>query len=322
MKKLFILLVLLLPSWAFCEENEPLMLINPGRETFLNFPSAITDTPKTVTVFLPEPAVPLHGRYPVIYVLGAIPKDAPSAQKCLENAKRKAILVGINFDEQELTDTQKVTDFLAREIVPYIDSNYPTTDDPASRGVAASGSAGAKALAALLAKKNLFTRAVLLNGGTEPVSLAGADASLRILLAGERDQIVVWQQTLEEMHLAYGKDFVTVLGQGKTIFDILDLDYLLAPADELTVKKVKGQVVPDQLPLAGEEEAALSVQAFLTNGKVFDYIPLSLRMSPPYLNWDASSGKLGVISGAVKGKVKLSVFVDKKKFQTKIKLKK
>lgn len=320
MKKILIFVFLLLPVLAVC--GEPLMLINPGRETFLNFPSASVGNEKTVTVFLPEPAVPLRGKYPVIYLLGVGPQAAQAAQERLDSSVRKAILVGVNFDEKELADTDKIATFFSRELVPYIDTNYPTVDEPSARGVAAVGAVGAKALAALLSKKNVFTRAVVLNGGTDPVSLAGADPSLRILLAGERPQAAVWQQTLEDMGMSYGPDFVSVLGSTQDLFDVLDLDYLLAPEGELAVKKLYSEVVPNKISLKTDEKAVLSVTARLENGREYDYIPLSLRMSPPYLNWNASAGELELISGAVAGKVKISGFVDKKKFQTKIKLKK
>ena len=319
MKKLFILLALLCPLFAWCDE--PLMIIHPGRETFVNFPSAIFSE-KAVTVFLPEPAVPLRQKYPVIYLLGVGPTDAQAAQQRMDSSAHKALLVGINFDEQELLDTERVSAFISRELVPYIDANYPTIDEPSARGVAAFGAAGGKALAALLAKKNLFTRAALLNGGTAPVSLAGADAALRILLAGEREQVIVWQQTVEEMNLAYGPDFITQIGSYDNILEALDMDYLWADAKELTVKKIKGQAEPKSLSLTADEKATLALTAWLANGRSYDYVPLSLRLSPPYLSWNAASGQLEPISGAAAGKVKISVSVDKARFQTKIRLKK
>ena len=132
MKKLLFLLFLLFPTLAVC--GEPLLLIHPGRETFLNFPSASVGNDKTVTVFLPEPAVPLRGRYPVIYLLGAGPDDAQAAQEKLDGSARKAILVGVNFTDAELADTDKIATFFSRELVPYIDTNYPTVDEPAFAG--------------------------------------------------------------------------------------------------------------------------------------------------------------------------------------------
>ena len=311
---------MLLPSFVFC--GEPLMLINPGRETFLNFPSATVGNEKTVTVFLPEPAVPLRGKYPVVYLLGPGPKDAAAARQRLEAAARKAILVAVDFEEQELADTDKIAAFFSRELVPYIDVNYPTVDEPSARAVAASGAAGARAAAALLAKKNVFARALILNGGTEPVSLAGADPDLRVLLAGERAQMAVWQQTLQEMGKIYGPGFVTVPGAGENLLAALDLDYLLAPAAELAVKKLKAQVLPAKISLEAGEGAVLSVRGRLENGREYEYIPLSPRLSPPYLKWDAATGRLEPISGAAPGKIKISGAVDKKKFSTKIRLKK
>ena len=298
------------------------MLINPGRETFLNFPSATVGNEKTVTVFLPESSVPLRQRYPVVYMLGVGPKSAPQAQAHLETMRQKAILVGVNFDEKELADTEKIVRFFSRELVPYIDTNYFTLDEAAGRGVAAAGIEGAKAAAALLAKKNLFTRAVVLNGGTEPVSLAGADPSLRVLLAGERAQAIVWQQTLTDMNKVFGPDFITVLGTDMNLWDALDLNYLFAPADTLSVKKLKGAVFPAKISIQNDEKSRLNVKALLANGNEYDFIPLQLRLSPPYLNWNAAEGELSLISGAEKGTVKIRAFVDNKKFQTKIRLKK
>ena len=312
--------LLLLPSFVFC--GEPLMLINPGRETFLNFPSATVGNDKTVTVFLPEPAVPLRGRYPVVYLLGPGPQDAPAARQRLEASARKAILVAVDFEEQELADTDKIAAFFSRELVPYIDVNYPTVDEPSARAVAVAGAAGARAAAALLAKKNVFARALILNGGMDPVSLAGADPDLRVLLAGGRAQIAVWQQTLQEMGKTYGPGFITVPGEEENLLAALDLDYLLAPSAELAVKKLKAQALPAKISLEAEEEAVLSVRARLANGREYAYIPLSPRFSPPYLDWDAATGRLEPIPGAVPGKVKISGTVDKTKFSTKIRLKK
>lgn len=320
MKKLLALTVLLFSLPAFC--GEPLMLINPSRETFINFPSAVLGNDKTVTVFLPEPAVPLRGKYPVVYLLGAGPKDAAAAQARLEASARKAILVGVNFDEKDLADTAKITAFFSRELVPYIDTNYPTVDDPSSRAVSSRGAAGAKALAALLARKNLFARAVIVDGGETPVSLAGSDRALRVLVAGKRSQAVVWQKTLEDMGLSYGPGFVTALGGDENLFSSLNLDYLFAPAQELAVKKLKGTVSPSVLYLEGEDKAKLSVSAQLANAMTFDYVPLSVRLSPPYLDWNAAAGELAPIPGAAAGKVKIGVFVDKKAFNGKIRLKK
>ena len=84
--------------------------------------------------------------------------------------------------------------------------------------------------------------------------MAGADPALRVLLVGERAQAAVWQQTLEDMHMTYGKDFVTALG-GTELLPALDLDYLLAPEEDLAVKKAKAQVQPAKISLSADEKS-------------------------------------------------------------------
>ena len=114
-KLLFLLAVLTAPVWCAAQETEPLILLNPGRETFINFPSQ-TLPGKTVTFFLPQQATPLTGRYPVVYVLGAIPKNAPLAQAFMDVTPHKALVVGINLTPEEMADAARVVRFFKREL--------------------------------------------------------------------------------------------------------------------------------------------------------------------------------------------------------------
>lgn len=323
MKKLLFLTVLFLLGFsAFAAESEPLLLINPSRETFIHFPTAVLEQAPTVTVFLPEPAVPLRGRYPVVYLLGVGPQAAQAAQQALARAQHKAILVGVQTEEKAWNDPQKISTFFGRELLPYIELNYPTIDHPTARGVAAQGAAYSKALAALLQRKDTFARAAVLDGGETPVSLAGASAQLRMWVGGTRAQAVVWQQTLLEQGSSYGPGFVLSLAEGQTLPGALDLDYLFAPAAELKVKKLRGEVFPEAVSLSAQERATLALHAQLSGGKQFDYVPLTLKLSPMYLQWDVATGTLHPLSGAQPGKVKISAQVDKAVFKDKIKLKK
>lgn len=319
MKKILFLFAAFLSLPAFC--GEPLMLINPSRETFIHFPSAALNSEKTVTVFLPERAVPLKERYPVVYLLGAGPKDARAAEALLAASRRKALLVGVNFEENDYADLDKIVRFMTRELIPYINVNYSVFDDPSSRAVVSGGAASAAAAAALLAQKNLFARAVILNGGEKPLSLEGAAESLRVLLAGERPQVFAWQQVLERKGLAYGPGFVTKLGE-RGLLEAVNLDYLFAPSQELALKKLRGSLFPRVLTLSGGEDASLSLSAELADSVTFDYLPSAPKISPMYLDWNGKNGTLSVISGAQPGKVKISVSAAKTGFLGKIKLKK
>lgn len=297
------------------------MLLNPARETFLNFPSALLPD-KTITVFLPEPAVPLHRQYPVVYILGAIPKDAPAAQSVLEKAQKKAILVGINTEDIDLTDTAKLVSFVSREWVPYIQANYPVIDHPSSRVLVVQNPSGLRAAAALLAQKELFARAVLFRPGEQPISLAGSDEHLRVLIAGRRSEILPLQETLLDKGLAYGDGFVTEIKEESAVWDSINLDYLFAEDDTLQVQKIEGTIAPQSISLPLRQSATLAWKILLKNQMQFDYIAPSLRLSPPYLQWNPQTGEVNILSGAVPGTVKISLFVDKQRWRGKIKLKK
>ena len=297
------------------------MLINPGRETFINFPSSILPD-KTVTVFLPEPAVPLRGKYPVVYLIGAIPKDAAAVQEFFARTDKKAILVGVNTTEEDLKNPAAVMAFFSRELIPYIDTNYPTFAEPAFRAVAARGEQGIRLLAALLTKKELFTRAFLLHSGTMPISFAGADENLRLLAAGTHEELAVLWQTLQESGRAYGTQVALRISEKIGLTEELDLDYLFAPQADVRPVKLEGSLQEKTLSIAAEQPVSFSVSVILENGMKFDYIPLSLRISPPYLDWNPLKGVLRPIPGAAAGKVKIGVIVDKLNFTAKIRLKK
>ncbi len=320
MKKIFSLLFCLLAVGVW--GGEPLMLVKPSREIFVNFPSAILPD-KAVSVFLPEPAVPLRGKYPVVYILGAVPTDAPAAQDLLKRSVQKAILVGLNVTEADMVDTAKITAFFTRELIPYIDTNYPTLDQPQYRVLAASGTTGAKAVSALLTRKQLAFRAALLNSGTQPLILGGEVNTLRVLAGGTQSEIAAWTQNLQEKGLLFGPGFVTRFTQSRSIFDVLDLDYLFAPdAGDLRVDKLAGEVTPKTLYNTQTQAAHLALWAVLANGMRFEVVPVSLKLAPPYISWDSAQGTLTPVPGARPGTVKISAAVDNITFRTKIKLKK
>ena len=319
MKKFFLFVFCLLPlcTWS----AEPLMLVKPGREVFVNFPSAILPD-KTVTVFLPEPSVPLHQRYPVVYLLGVWPKDAQTVAQILNNTEQKAILVGLSVEESDLENPTKIVQFFSQELVPYIDTNYLTKDEPVFRAIAARGKAGAKVVSALLARRQLFARVLLVDSGEDAVSFAGVNKQIRFLAAAEQPELAVLWKTFQEMGLKYGVQVALQITNNATLLKNLNLDYLFADDKDLEVDKLTGDITPKTLFIASTEQAQLHVRAILTNGMKFDYIPLDLRIAPLYLTWDVATGILHPLPGAGAGKVKISVSVDKAAFVGKIKLKK
>lgn len=319
MKKLFLFLGCFLTGVAFAAE--PLMLIKPSREVFVNFPSAILPD-KAVTVFLPEPSVPLTGKYPVVYILGAVPTDAPAAQEVLARAEKKAILVGLNVEDADMQDPARIVTFFTRELIPYIDTNYPTLSQPAYRMIAANGAQGAKVAAALLGRKKLFGGAAILHSGEQVPALSGMADTGRLLASGTRAEMAAWTAQLQEQGFVFGPGFLTRFTDKSSIFDMLDLDYLFAAPADLEVVKLNGEITPHALYATPKAHATLAVEAELANAMKADVVPLQLKMSPPYLEWEAATGHLEPLPGARPGKVKITLFVDKVTYKGKIKLKK
>lgn len=297
------------------------MLINPGRETFVDFPSKTLGWIKTMTVFLPEEAVPLKGTYPVVYVLGAGPKDAQEVKAFLDASAQKAIVVGVDLSDKDLKDVSSAVDFVAKELVPYTDTNYPTYAYPESRVIAGTGAQYAAVAAALLGKPGLFNNGMLALPGAEPVKTA-FPSKLRLLLRGSAEEIAAWQLYLDDNGFEYGRNFVCRLGDSRAFADNLPLTYFFGPAKDLAVRKAEAAVSAKTLSLEDEAGVAFTVKTVLQNGLEFDYLPASLRLSPPYLSWDASKGRLFVVSGAEAGTVKIHGLAGRAAFNAKIKLKK
>ena len=303
-------------------QEEGMMIINPGRETFVHFPSAVLGNRYTLTVFLPEKSVPLSQRYPVVYVLGAGPQQAQEAQDFVE--KNRVLAVGVDFKEEDYQNREQIIEFISRELIPYIDTNYLTFADSAHRAIAARGKEAALTALALLAKPHLFG-AVALAGGADAIEqfqlpLSGTP---RIFVTGRQSELALAQQKLEQAGLEYGKNFALAYASAAAgLFEGMDWNYLSAPQQDVSLRRLKAQTDKRALPLDSDEKTLLTVTAQLNNRASFAYIPVSLRISPPYLNWNPARGELTPVAGAEPGTVKISGGVDKKAFSVKIKLKK
>lgn len=318
MKKLSWIICLFLPLFAYGQE--PLNLINPWRETFVNFPSQSVGNTHRVTVFLPEEKVPLQKAYPVVYLLNAGPADKERARAWLDASARKALVVGLDFTEEDLQDDSAVTRFFSHELLPYIDTNYYTLARADARVIGASGAAGARLAGKLLAVPGLFGAAALVNPG-ETASLRELPSSVRFYLRANAAQVRTWQEDFLSRGLAYGTGFAYRLSGEEDAFSNLPLEYLLAPAQAVQPRKAYAAVTDKKLSLPGGS-VRLHIQSMLANGMKFDFLPETLRFSPFVLWWDPSSQTLSAPPDSRAGTVKISGFVDKIPFKTQIKLKK
>lgn len=321
MKKLFAVLWVVLTTLPLFAQQEELMIIKPGRETFVHFPSAVLGNKHTLTVFLPESFVPLKGRYPLIVLLGAGPKQAQEAASYMEH--NKAIVAAVNFEESDYANQEQIVRFVSRELVPYLETNYPVLPGKEHRAIAAQGQAGAATALKLLALPGVFSRVALASPGKVWEAAVLPSVAFRAFVTGSQAELALAQQRLEKGGLLYGPGFAMEYTSSELpLFGALRVDYLFAPEAELAVVHFSAHVSGKELVLESADTVSLRVLARLKNGLTMDYVPASLRISPLFLKWDAPHGTLRALAGAYPGTVKIRPFVDKPSFVVKIKLKK
>lgn len=322
MKKiLFIWAAVLLSAPVLFAQNEEIMLIKPGRETFAHFPSSVLGNKHTLTVFLPEEFIPLKGRYPLAVLFGAGPKQAAEAEAFME--RHKMIVAALDFEEEDYAQTDKIIRFVSRELVPYLETNYPVLPGTQNRVIAARGAAGVQAALKLLQTPGLFGGAALSSPGEAWKNVPFTRTDFRVAVTGTQTELALAQQTLESAEFLYGPGFVLSYATPQdTPFSALDAAYFSAPAAELALTRLTVQTSGNTLLLDTDETVSVRFLARLNNRLTYDYVPSALRISPMYLSWDASRGTLSVLPGAEAQTVKVRPIVDKPPFSFKIKLKK
>lgn len=326
MKKIiFTLILVLLALPSLFAQDEEIMLIRPGRETFAHFPSSILGNKHTLTVFLPEQFIPLKGTYPLAVLFGAGPKQAAEAEAFMRNNKRnnKMIVAAVNFEGTDYADADKIARFVSRELLPYLETNYPVLPGEENRIVAARGAAGSAVALKLANIPHLFGGVSLSSPGDAFKKSAPLVKPRRVFVTGTQAELALAQKTLEAAGLEYGVNFALEYSRPETsYFSALPAAYFSAPAADVTLTRLTAQTGGNTLLLDTDETVSVRMLARLKNGLAYDYVPAALRISPMYLAWDAARGTLTPLPGAEAGTVKIRPVVDKPSFLFKIKLKK
>lgn len=320
-KYIFCALFVLCGGFLPAQENTELMIINPGRETFAHFPSATLGNEYNLTVFLPESFVPLKGRYPLAVVLGLGAEESKAAETFLETDK--VIVAGINFTEKDYAEPEKIARFVSRELLPYLETNYPILAGKENRIIAAQGKSGARVALMLASTPKTVGGVALLSPADAVVELSlPSRGSTRILVMGTQAELADSQRILEKNGWQYGPDFALLEKTENKFWDLLKKDYLFAPAQDLSLVALKAKLEKSFISLSSKESVGLSIVARLKNKRTFAYVPHTLRISPPYLLWKPSLGLLTAISGGERGTVKIHSEQVKPNFSVKLRLKK
>jgi len=321
MKYFYTLLALLCVVPCFAQE-ESRLFVAPGRETYVHFPTKAFGEKYTLRVYLPEVETQKAQKYPVIYVLGLEKDFREAVKKYLEH--NSALVVWVDFKPSDFeADKENIVQFFAQELLPYIDVNYFTFDTPEKRILAVYGEPAAKVAAELLQKPNLFNFASFSKAQNGLETLKMLPAYARVSVSGTQRDLALAERALEKAGARLGTGFTLHYDDGqKEILQDVDLNYFFAPAAQLVPVKLQAFLSENKLLLETGKMARLQVVASLKNKMVSSYVPESLRISPPFLEWDALNGTLRVRSGAEAGKVKISADAANLRFKTGLKLKK
>lgn len=322
MRYFYTLLALLCVVPCFAQEEESRLFIAPGRETYFHFPTKAFGEKYNLRVYLPEAASQKAQKYPVIYVLGLEKDFREAVKKYLEH--HSALVVWVDFKQSDFeADKEQIVQFFAQELLPYIDVNYFTFDTPEKRILAVYGEPAAKVAAQLLQKPELFNFAFFEQAQNGLDDLQKLSARARISVSGTQRDLALAGRALQKAGAQFGTQFVLHYTDGKKdAWRDVDLDYFFAPAEQLLPVKWQAFLSKNVLPAQAGETTRLQVIATLKNKTVSSYVPESLRVSPPFLEWDALNGTLQVRSGAEAGKVKISADAADLRFKTALKLKK
>ena len=304
--------------------EESRIFLHPFTEVYVNYPSAKLGLGVRLTVFLPEEKIPLSKSYPLVVYLGLTSQEHQLAQNLAK--KEQVVIAGITWESwasQAVNDPQSVGEFLHRELLPYLETNYPILPGAEFRTLAASGETNAQAVVAQLVHSDFVGKIALVEPGNVQIPTQASTQGVRFYVQAEQAALAAVQAQLQGRGVKYGPGFVLSYPQAvKSGLAAVNFQYLNAPAKQLSIKKIEAYTQQDSIALHSQQPLGLRVAVLLKNNYWFSYIPQTLRFSPPYLAWDAPQGTLQNISGAQAGAVKISGDVDNLPFSVKIKLKK
>jgi|GEM_PF-1900202 len=331
-----------------------------GMDVIVNFWSETLQNSRNVRILLPEGYGQTNTKYPAIYMmdgqnlfsrdtsfLGVQWGAADTARKLMSSQKTKPfIIVAVDnspertaeytFDKNQAGEGGKAArfaDFLCKELVPYIDTNYKASNNPADRFIGGAGLGGNLALYLLATRPASFSGAAVMspdmqwNGDSlkglaasskfdrnarlwlDIGMLEGADTEGTMVLSGPTRTIELYFALMGN-GFRFGDNFLFRLdpkgAANEASWGARFRNPLLfffgatpedRPADTPKVSSAK-------IGLNGVPKGVLLWDSLLyANGLEADFVPESAKASPPYLYFE--NGFFSFIQGAAKGKVLL-----------------
>ena len=201
-------LLLLVTSWLLsvaCLAQENGIPISAGTE--LTIQSSVLGEPINIQVYTPDTYTDSKQEYPALYILDGHRYflNGVAIQKTIKNPRAipEMIVVGITTDESRYRwfgyEKKKFTSFLTNELIPFIDTNYKTSNDRLIFGWEAGAFYSSEML---LQHQEIFNGAIIANGGYAPEDVVkdfSSDRPTYLYMANSRKDIYSIDSS-EELH--------------------------------------------------------------------------------------------------------------------------
>lgn len=286
------------PAKQIKPKGEMRIFVKDGEEVITNFETAyLTSTPK-VHIINPEGIE--QERKPSIFIISSEEIDKEKIKSRLPAFYDKYVFITVKIDNKE----DNFTPFLTLELLPYVEVNYPVSSKPQERTLIAKNSFALNYLANLEELFEYIQNGILGFDYSSALPEINAKKGLNLWACGPLENMAALHLSLAKNGLEYLKDFAYNITKKDQLVDPANLDFLFNKEG----RKVKSQTVYQQfkiLDLNNNFGSEFWLNLTTKNGYKLSYIPQSVRVSPPFLNWNKEQGIFEIISGAATGKVKV-----------------
>ena len=287
-----------------------------GEDVIVYFPSEYLPYKTKINVVLPKDYETQNGRFCSVYTLGSgeMPKTAVNEFFPQEYAN-KCVFVNVRLNN--VVQSNLLEQFLSKELLPYIETNYKIEDTPSFKTLIAGEKYSSAVLDVLPALSNYFGSfaALFYHSTAMPDELSGVSPKISFFAAGSAGNIARIEALFEKNGLKFYKNFAFKVIKNESsnppkLNTVLNFTYIF---DKEVCKPLKAKGVFSRGSASSTCEEPidfwLEVKSKKNCGEI-NYIPQKFKISPPFLSWDYEDASFKIIYGAQSGKVKLSGMID------------
>ncbi len=310
------------------ELDDMRIFVKDGEEAITAFPARALKSEAKITVIFPEGYQDNLKKYPALYIISGVNMDKKQLANILPKEKQTMLVVTIRLSAG--TKTEGLAKFLYEEILPYFETNYRADDLPANRAVAAGGDIAANILASIETLSNYFGNyALLFDNSAALPQFASLKKDIFVWASGNIENITRLQKAFEDGGLSCPQNFAYVFNSAPSAPQTKEnaqeqkpaqqngnYDYssfwawinfdLLFDKNARAFKQANAYIDAKEISLSKNSPFNYWLNIMLADGYIINYVPQELKFAPPYLSWDFENALISVISGAEKGKVKIT----------------